>query len=327
MTGAQAILTATLVVLLSLTRLSLGARRLPEPLLQITPVGDELSYHGGSVLRGDIRVSIVWYGRFKPAQRAIVVDFILSLTPPPSSTPNAAAPSAAQWWRTIDASYLSKPNTTATRVLLANQATDERYSLGKSLTLAQISQLAAAAAGARAKEAGAGALVLVLTDRDVAVEGFCRARCGLHGAGPASASASSYAYAWVGDAERACPGQCAWPFARPAYGPVTDDNTPLEPPNGDVGADGIVATLASVVAGAVTNPFGDGFYQGDKDAALEACTACAGVFGTGAYPGYAGKVMLDETTGGSYNAVGVNGRKYLLPAVYDPAKSGCSVLV
>jgi hypothetical protein len=314
-------MTITLIFLtllfLSLTRLALAAPRPPD--LQETPASDGHSYHGGAVFRGDIPVTIVWYGQFKPAQKAIVVDFILSLTSTPRDA--TATPSAAQWWGTIDSSYL-QPSATASgssasnatsssRVLLAGQVSDEQCSHGRSLTLVQIFQLAAATILEK------GSLVAVLTDRDVVVEGLCSARCGLHGAD----AGAGYAYAWVGDAGRACPGQCAWPFARPAYGPQDE---PLSPPNGDVGTDGMVATLAGVLADAVTNPFGDGFYQGDKDAALQACTACAGVFGSGAYPGYPGKVLVDETTGGSYNAFGANGRKYLLPAVYDRAKHECS---
>lgn len=99
------------------------------------------------------------------------------------------------------------------------------------------------------------------------------------------------------------------------------------PPSGDVGMDGMVVNIASMVAGAVTNPFRDGFYQGDKDAPLEAATACTGVYGSGAYPGFAGNLAVDGTTGASYNANGANGRKYLLPALFDPATSTCSTLV
>lgn len=308
---------ATALVVLSLSRLSAGARRLPE-LEEAQLVDEQLSYHGGAVLHGDIPVSIVWYGQFKPAQKAIVVDFLLSLT----SVPVDAAPSAAQWWATIDRAYLSKaataPSPNATRIILANQTDDDQYSLGKSLTLVEVFQLAAGLVP------DAGSLVLVLTDPDVAVAGFCSARCGLHG----SDARAGYAYAWAGNAERECPGHCAWPFARPEYGPQDPDPAlPFVPPNGDVGVDGMVVTLASMVAGAVTNPFGDGYYLGDKDAALEACSACAGQFGAGAYPGYPGKVIVDETSGGAYNAVGANGRKYLLPAIFDLAKSSCSTLV
>ncbi|EEE65346.1 hypothetical protein OsJ_20621 [Oryza sativa Japonica Group] len=275
------------LVVMSLAGVSMAARRVPA--LLKSHVGDGISYHGGAVLGGDIPVTLVWYGKFKPAQKAIVVDFLLSLTATP---PNATTPSAAQWWGAIAAGYLSSNATnvtTAARVVLANQTSDEEYSLGKSLTL---------------------------------VEGFCSARFGVQGS---DARRRVTAYAWAGDAERQCPGQCAWPFAKPPYGPKGE--AALVPPNGDVGADGVVATLAGVLAGAVTNPFGDGYYLGDKDAALEACSACAGAYGSDSYPGYAGKVLVDETTGGSYNAVGAHGRKYLLPAVYDPATSRCTTLV
>ncbi|KAF0902714.1 hypothetical protein E2562_019065 [Oryza meyeriana var. granulata] len=254
------------LILLSMAGNALSERRQLQVMQD--PVVDVLMYHGGAVLTGDVPVSIVWYGKFKPSQKEIVVDFV----------------------------------------------SDEAYSLGKTLTLVQVFQLAAGASPRR------GAVVIVLTDPDVAVEGLCSVRCGLHG----SDAGAGYAYAWAGNAERQCPGQCAWPFARPAYGP---QDPPLGAPKGDVGVDGMVVTLASMLAGAVTNPFGDAYYQGDKDAALEACTACAGVYGSCSYPGYAGKVLVDKANGGSYNAIGVNGKRFLLPAIYNPATASCSTSV
>ncbi|RYR49884.1 hypothetical protein Ahy_A07g036413 isoform G [Arachis hypogaea] len=59
----------------------------------------------------------------------------------------------------------------------------------------------------------------------------------------------------------------------------------------------------------------------------EAASACAGVYGKGAYPGSAGNLLVDPTTGASFNANGVNGRKYLLPALMDPKTQACSTLV
>ncbi|CAL4966935.1 unnamed protein product [Urochloa decumbens] len=283
------------VLLMSLAQLSMGSRKLME--LYIPPASDQLTYHQGTVLSGDIPVSILWYGKFTPAQKSIVSDFLLSLT----TAPGAATPSASQWWGTIDQLYLSSAaNAAATpaRVLLDAQ------------------QLAARAG---AKKVG---VALVLTDEDVAVEGFCSSRCGKHGA--AESTQSQSAYIWVGNAAKQCPGQCAWPFAQPQYGP---QGKPLVAPNGDVGMDGLVMVLATMVAGTVTNPYGDAFYQGPKEAPLEACTACPGVYGSGAYPGFPGNLLVDQTTGASYNANGVNGRKYLLPALYNPATSTCSTLV
>lgn len=304
------------VLILSSARLSAGGRSLLE--LYKPPASALLTYHNGAVLQGRIPVSIIWYGRFTPAQKAVVTDFLRSLTTAAASPP-APSPSVSQWWSTIDQLYLSKARGSGSggsaRVALVGQATDEGCSLGKRLTLAQLPQLAARAGPRK------GGIALVLTAQDVGVDGFCTSRCGLHGS---DARAPGTAYVWVGNSATQCPGQCAWPFHRPLYGPQTPA---LVPPSGDVGADGMVINVASMVAGAVTNPFRDGFYQGDKDAPLEAATACTGVYGSGAYPGFAGNLAVDPATGASYNANGANGRKYLLPALFDPATSTCSTLV
>ncbi|EES05498.1 protein EXORDIUM [Sorghum bicolor] len=310
----MASLVLVVAMVLSLSQLSVGSRRLME--LYIPPPSDQLTDHHGGVLSGDIRVTTLWYGSFTSAQKSIVYDFLLSLTAAPSAT---ATPSVGQWWGTIDQLYLSSAAASGTRVLLdaRTQVSDEAYSLGKSLTLAQLEQLAARAGAKK------GGIALVFTDENVAVEGFCSSRCGKHGSAAPGAEVGS-TYIWVGNAVKQCPGQCAWPFAQPLYGP---QGAPLVAPNGDAGMDGLVMVLASMVAGTVTNPYRDGFYQGSKDAPLEACTACPGVYGSGAYPGFPGSLLVDQTTGGSYNANGVNGRKYLLPALYNPATSTCNTLV
>ncbi|GKF23226.1 EXORDIUM-like protein, partial [Tanacetum coccineum] len=201
---------------------------------------------------------------------------------------------------------------------------DEKYSLGKSLTDKDIVALAS-------KGETRNAVNIVLTASDVLVDGFCSSRCGSHGSAPSPASAKTvkgknykFAYIWVGNSETQCPGQCAWPFHQPIYGPQA---APLVAPNNDVGVDGMVINLAGLLAGTATNPFGNGYYQGDADAPLEAASACPGVYAKGAYPGYAGDLLIDPTTGASYNAHGTNGRKYLLPALYDPSSSTCSTLV
>ncbi|KAL3504763.1 hypothetical protein ACH5RR_034604 [Cinchona calisaya] len=155
---------------------------------------------------------------------------------------------------------------------------------------------------------------VVLTSSDVAVEGFCSSRCGTH----------ELNYIWIGNSETQCPGQCAWPFHQPVYGP---QGPPLVAPNNDVGLDGMVMNLATLLAGTVTNPFGNGYYQGPASAPLEAASACTGIYGKGAYPGFAGNLLLDTASGASYNSNGVNGRKDLVPALFDPISNSCSTLV
>jgi Phosphate-induced protein 1 conserved region len=305
--------TILLAILASLANPTFGfqSRKLTE-LYQPQP--NLLTYHNGAVLQGDVPISILWYGRFTPTQKSIISDFIVSFT----ANPQAPNPSIAQWWKAINRLYLSKiaknNGPKRTSMLLTNQISDDKCSLGRSLTLPQISQLAAKANPRK------GGIALVFTAQDVTVEGFCMSRCGLH----SSNNKAGYTYIWVGNSATQCPGQCAWPFHKPIYGPQTP---PLVAPNADVGIDGMVINLASMIAGAVTNPFGDGFYQGPKEAPLEAATACTGVYGKGAFSGYAGNLLLDPTTGASYNANGASGRKYLVPALFDPATSTCSTLV
>ncbi|KAJ1702591.1 hypothetical protein LUZ63_002370 [Rhynchospora breviuscula] len=310
--SAMAIL---LTLLLTFSPPCLATRRLTA-LYQPTEM--PLTYHHGVVLQGNIPISVLWYGQFTPTQKSIISDFLLSLT----QTPQSPSPSVSQWWSTINSLYLSKTSSTKfglknSNMLLAKQITDAKCSMGKSLSLAQIATLAAKT---RAKKGG---IALVLTAQDVAVEGFCMSRCGMHGTVTKTGSSGS-TFIWVGNSASQCPGQCAWPFHQPIYGPQTP---PLIAPNGDVGIDGMIINIGSMVAGAVTNPFGDGFFQGPKEAPLEAATACPGVYGKGAFPGYPGHLLVNPTTGASYNANGAQGRKYLLPALFDPATSSCSTLV
>ncbi|XP_074592744.1 protein PHOSPHATE-INDUCED 1 homolog [Curcuma longa] len=277
----------------------------------------KMAYHKGALLTGNVSVHLIFYGKFTAPQRAVISDFVASL----SGRKGLLEPSVASWWGTL-AKYYATPKAPLPRLLLGKQLLDAGYSLGRFLTDADLAELAARATAWRR-----GSLGVVLTASDVAVERFCMSRCGSHGrtAAPSGGrSGGRSAYVWVGDSASQCPGQCAWPFHQPLYGPQVP---PLVPPNGDVGADGAVINLASMLAGAATNPFGDGFFQGPRVAPLEVATACPGVFGKGAYPGYPGELLVDAVNGASYNAQGAHGRRFLLPALFDPVTSACATLV
>nr|GMD10029.1 protein EXORDIUM-like 2 [Ipomoea batatas] len=226
-----------------------------------------LKYHNGTLLKGTVTVNLVWYGKFTPAQRAIIVDFLQSL-----NSLKSAAPSAASWWK-ITGKFKAGGSST---VVVGKQILVETYPLGKSLKNYQIAYLASKGGSFGG---GVNGVNLVLTAKD--------------------------AFAWVGNSETQCPGYCAWPFHQPIYGPQTP---PLVAPNADVGVDGMIISIATVLAGAVTNPFNNGYFQGPATAPLEAVSACTGIFGSGSYPGYPGQVLVDKATGASFNAYGVNGR-------------------
>ena len=308
-----------IILLFFLITSSLATSRLTESTQQQMA----FQYHKGQLLSGKIPINLIWYGKFTPSQRAIITDFITSLSSSSSSSSSTQQPqpSVATWWNTIGKYYhlTNSKNNKPISISLVNQAIDQTYSLGKSLTSNQLIHLASKGGQQ------VNAINIVLTSSDVAVEGFCSSRCGTHGSSYISKNThQKFTYIWVGNSEIQCPGQCAWPFHQPIYGP---QSPPLVAPNNDVGLDGMIINLASLLAGTVTNPYGNGYYQGPKDGPLEAASACPGVYGKGAYPGYAGNLLVDSTTGASYNANGISKRKYLLPALFDPTTLSCSTLV
>ncbi|MCE5165922.1 hypothetical protein HAX54_013163, partial [Datura stramonium] len=209
-----------------------------------------LKYHKGALLKGKVTINLIWYGKFTPAQRSIIVDFIQSLST--KSKKITAPPSVASWWRRTPKG-------------------------GAVITLG---------------------LLRPIPSQIVLTASGCSGRGLLH--------EPVLWHARVDSRER-----------------VAVRRTKQR----DVGVDGMVINLATILAGTVTNPFDGGYFQGPANAPLEAVSACTGIFGSGAFPGYPGEVLLDIKTGASYNAPGVNGRKYLLPAMWDPKTSKCKTLV
>lgn len=296
-----------------LANLCFGSRKLTE---LYHPPAMTLTYHNGVLLEGHLPVTIFWYGNFSPSQTSIIADFLLSFSNPRRKYQHHSStqPLVSHWWDTLQ-SYMRRAGKRETHVILANQISDNNCSIGKFLKKSDITALAQ-----RVNSGGRGGLTLVLTAEDVAVEGFCMSNCGFH----ASNAEKTSAIIWVGNSVSQCPGQCAWPFHQPIYGPQTP---PLVAPNADVGIDGMIINIATLLAGTVTNPYGNGYFLGSAEAPLEAASACTGVYGKRAYPGYAGDLLVDPSSGASYNSVGVNSRKYLLPALFDPLTSQCYTLV
>ena len=89
-----------LVLVFSFFHFNLAARRLADSAETQQPL--LFQYHNGPLLTGKISINLIWYGKFKPSQRAIISDFIASLS---TSTPTKAQPSVATWWKTTDKYY------------------------------------------------------------------------------------------------------------------------------------------------------------------------------------------------------------------------------
>ncbi|KAL0552947.1 hypothetical protein IC582_006824 [Cucumis melo] len=263
-----------------------------------------LDNHGGQMLKGKLDLSVVFYGQFGRIQKNTLRAFLKSLN---QKGPAGSGSQVSSWWRMVS-SYV--PGAAEIKVKVVKQYVDPNYSLGKVMTRDFIKILVK-----NAVVGLPGAIPVIVGARDVTVEGLCMGKCAEHGV------IDKIPYVIIGNPETECPGACAWPFHRADYGPA---GAILKPPSGDVGADAMVVALASGLASVVTNPYLTGLYQlGEKANMIEASTACPGMFGTGATPGYPGKVAVDPHTGGAYNAVGFKGKKFLLPALWNPKTSSC----
>lgn len=276
-----------------------------------------LDYHSGPVMSGrndKIKIFVTFYGTFSPKQRSTLRLFLRSFWNGQSRV-SKNHPTVANWWQ-ITHNYVDLYNTPVARnLLLAGDMTD-KYSLGKDLLQSDIQKLVLKSM--KKFEADARSMYLVLTSEDVLVEKFCMSVCGTHYYTFPSAATNGQMvpYGWVGNPASQCPGLCSWPYS--AGGFLTKG---LIPPNGDVGVDGMIITVANLLAGIATNPFGNGFYQPDG---LEAVGACQGIYGTGSYPGYPGELLVDSKTGASFNVFGSSNSKFLVPRMWNPATLLCA---
>ncbi|KAH7432291.1 hypothetical protein KP509_07G016800 [Ceratopteris richardii] len=275
-----------------------------------------LTYHGGPLMTvRHLRLHVLWYGTFSGVQQAAIRDFLASFQATDNGNGGREAPTVRQWWAMVRKYKDANGNPPAGRISLGMEFSDTAYSRGKNLSNADMADMVDALYMANRKTRSSS-MYVVMTAEDVLVEDFCMNSCGTHEV----TAGAKVPFVWVGNAGKQCPGLCAWPFAVEKYGPP---GPPLTPPNGDPAADGMVINLALLLAGAATNPFASGYFQGDASVPLEAGSACQGQFGPGSYPGYAGQLQTESSSGASFNVVGLNDRYFLLPAIWNPSTKLC----
>ncbi|KAG6551109.1 hypothetical protein Mapa_007344 [Marchantia paleacea] len=279
-----------------------------------------LDYHFGPVMTGRdnmIKLFVIYYGDFSAKQKATLHSFFRSFWHPKTQPP-ASHPTVEKWWQ-IARRYVDLYNTPVGANIVAAGEIVDKYSMGKDLNQTDIQTLVVDSMTTFG--ADAQSIYLVLTADDVLVEGFCMNVCGTHYyTFPSDATNSQMVpYGWIGNPGKQCPEFCSWPYA--AGGGLQKG---LIPPNGDVGVDGMIITVANILAGMATNPYGNAYYQGDAGAPLEAAGACQGTYGTGAYPGYPGQLLVDNSTGASFNVYGAKNAKFLVPWIWHPSTLQCA---
>ncbi|KAJ4889139.1 Protein EXORDIUM-like 5 [Raphanus sativus] len=83
-----------------------------------------LRYHMGPVLSSSpINIYVIWYGRWSRPHKALIRDFLNSI-----SDAKAPSPSVAEWWRTATL-YTDQTGANVSRsVLIAGEYSDAKYS-------------------------------------------------------------------------------------------------------------------------------------------------------------------------------------------------------
>ena len=279
----------------------------------------DLVYHNGPILTAPISVCITWYGVFTKAQKNIFLDFFGSFSPSAAQAKLVKQPSVANWW-SVTGDYKDRKNLGVSKTVTLGGQCDNNYSLGKQLTTKQIESIVTASLTSLGTNPNA--VYLVLTAADVQVDGFCVSSCGSHSI--VTSGKQKLVYAWVGNPGTQCAGMCAWPFASQTF-PGAPGYTALSSPNGDVGCDGMIITIATVLAGCATSPQSNGYFQGEVGYPLEAATSCQGLFGEGSFAGSPG-ILLKDKSHHSFNAYGINNREFLLPALWNPSTQLCRTL-
>ncbi|GFS46788.1 phosphate-responsive 1 family protein [Actinidia rufa] len=207
-------------------------------------------------------------------------------------------PSVATWWKTTEKYYhliknRKAPSGTSLALSMGRHILDENYSFGKSLTSQQIQRLAA-------KGDSKNAINVVLTSSDVNVDGFCSSRCPM-----------------PGKLRVALP-----PAHLRPTGPTPDLSQQRRGPgrNGYQPGESFGWDRHEPV-------WKMGTIRGPQKLRLRPHRLVLGYTAAEHFRDMLGELLVDPTTGASYNAHGVHGRKYLLPALLDPETSSCSTLV
>lgn len=220
-------------------------------------------YHGGPLVTGSPDVYLIWYGCWAEncgsagdtATQFILTDFLSNVGGSP--------------YFQINAMYPDTQGHTPSGALLYSGAAVDRYSYGLELTAADLQGIVSDLILAGQLPLNPSGIYLILASADVSstATGFCQLSAQPHH-GRGMVLGTDFRYGFVGNPVR-CPAIAAAQF-------VASDGSRLPTPNGNFGADGMANTMAHLLDGIVTNPFGNGWF--DKYG-LENADKCAGTFG------------------------------------------------
>lgn len=244
-----------------------------------------ISYHGGPLLTNGPNVYFIWYGWGGSYADATAENIVTSFI---SSEGGSS-------YFNINTTYYNGSNVHVTNNVAFKGSTTDNYSLGTSLSDANIQTIVQNAINAGKVPQDTGAVYMVLTSADVnETSGFCTQYCGWHTHG--TINGADIKYAFIGNPAR-CLSACA---------------AQSTSPNGDAGGDGMTSIVAHELEEATTDPDLNAWYdtRGEENA-----DKCAWTFGTESTAG----------NGSKYN-ITLSGKNYLIQQNWVNASGGyCSM--
>lgn len=241
-----------------------------------------INYHGGPVMLGGVNLYYIWYGNWSGnTATTILTDFASSVGGSP--------------YFNINTTYYNGSNTHVTNLVTYAGKTTDNYSLGTTLTDANIATIVSSAINSGRLPADSNGAYFVLTSADVAeASGFCTQYCGWHTYG--TLPGTTIKYAFVGNADR-CPTACA---------------AQTTSPNGNAGADAMASVIAHELEEMVTDPNLNAWYD---RRGYENADKCAWTFGT----------VSTASNGSLYNMT-LGARQYLIQRNWVNASGGYCAL-
>ena len=220
-----------------------------------------IDYHSGPILNKTTSAYVIYYGNWPTNSQNIINSFLGKLS--------------GTGLHNIQTTYYDSAGVHIQNVVKygSKNIFHDNYSLGKSLTDADLQTIVSNAISGGHLPANAEGVYFILTAKDVTVNAlggsFCSLFCGYHSPSTSIVTGETINYAMVGNPAR-CPSGCAGNTV------IGDKNSP----NNDIGGDGAVSIIFHELSESETDPqFGIAYGWGPPDTSEEG-DDCNFVFGT-----------------------------------------------
>ncbi|KAJ0083796.1 hypothetical protein Patl1_29440 [Pistacia atlantica] len=284
-----------------------------------------LSYNGGKIMTEPVTVSLLWFGtRWEESGRETIRNAIASLVPSRYNAGDSEVPTLGDWWDIVR-QYRDDSNAQVTdRVSVGAECFYSGSELN--MTLDRVVEIGKSVFNKTAVEGSAGRLnctrVFDVNENRIYHILFSYSVMFFEGqqqreftdwcSGKFQLPGMMVSMTWAREPQIAAD-QCSISFRRSSY---------LGPPNGDEKIDSLVGHMVAKIAEEVTNQDGRGWISNDGTE-LTISSSCISPFREAKTP--PPPLYVDEKRRLSFNAVGLNGYRYIVPYIWDQNIRNCAL--